>query len=368
MSGRRREIDYTLLSIVLALVCWGLVMVYSSSAIWARENLGSSLYFLKRQLFWALLGLGAMWLLSRIDYKKIRALVMPIFIATVLALALALLGHPVAGVRRWIRLGPIGIEPSEFAKLTAVIFLAHYFDRNHRKVKDLAAGLLVPLGMVGLLLVLISAGRDLGTPVLIFGVSVIMIFAGGGRVSYVFGAILAGVPVVAYELVKYPYRRARVLNFLNPFKNARGAGYQLAQSLIAVGSGGWFGKGLGASQLKLMYLPAPYTDFIFPVLCEELGLFGGLALIALFAWFLIRGMRAARRAPDLFGALLAGGITLTITLQAFFNMAMSIGLLPTKGIPLPIMSFGGSSLLSTLMGAGILLNISRQGARDAEPA
>ncbi|MDE2313899.1 MAG: putative lipid II flippase FtsW [Elusimicrobia bacterium] len=368
MSARRREIDYTLLSIILALVCWGLVMVYSSSAIWAKENLGSSLYFLKRQLFWSALGLGAMWILSRTDYRKIREAVMPIFVLTALALAVALLGHPVAGVRRWIRLGPFGVEPSEFAKLTTVIYLAHYFDRNHRKVKSLAEGLLVPLGMVGILLLLIGAGRDLGTPVLIFGVSVIMIYAGGGRVSYVFGAVAAGVPVVAYELIKYPYRRARVLNFLDPFKNARGAGYQLAQSLIAVGSGGWFGKGLGASQLKLMYLPAPYTDFIFPVLCEETGLFGGLALIALFAWFLVRGMRAAKRAPDLFGALLAGGITLTISLQAFFNMAMSIGLLPTKGIPLPFMSFGGSSLLSTLMGAGILLNISRQGAYDAEPA
>ncbi|MDE1977651.1 MAG: FtsW/RodA/SpoVE family cell cycle protein, partial [Elusimicrobia bacterium] len=243
MSARRREIDYTLLSIILALVCWGLVMVYSSSAIWAKENLGSSLYFLKRQLFWSALGLGAMWILSRTDYRKIREAVMPIFVLTALALAVALLGHPVAGVRRWIRLGPFGVEPSEFAKLTTVIYLAHYFDRNHRKVKSLAEGLLVPLGMVGILLLLIGAGRDLGTPVLIFGVSVIMIYAGGGRVSYVFGAAAAGVPVVAYELIKYPYRRARVLNFLDPFKNARGAGYQLAQSLIAVGSGGWFGKG-----------------------------------------------------------------------------------------------------------------------------
>ncbi len=366
--ARRKEIDYTLLTIILTLVCWGLIMVYSSSAIFAKENLGNSLYFVKRQIFWAFLGFSAMWILSRTNYRKIQELVLPIFVVTTVALAAALLGHPVAGVRRWLRLGPIGIEPSEFAKLTVVIFLAHYMDRKHGKMKSALPGLWIPLGMVSILLALIGAGRDLGTPALIFAVSVLMIFTGGGRVSYVLAAIFSAVPVAAYELVKYPYRRARVLNFLNPFKNARGAGYQLAQSLIAVGSGGWMGKGLGASQLKLLYLPAPYTDFIFPVLCEETGLLGGLLLIALFAAFLIRGMRVARRAPDLFGTLLAAGITLTVSLQAFFNMAMSIGLLPTKGIPLPFMSFGGSSLLSTLMGAGILLNISRQGAKDHVPA
>ncbi|MHB2025739.1 MAG: putative lipid II flippase FtsW [Elusimicrobiota bacterium] len=356
--------DYPLLLIVLALLCCGLVMVYSSSAIWARENLGSSLYFFKRQICWAAMGIAAMLILSRVNYNKIQEIVIPIYVMTAAALLAALFGHPVAGVRRWLRLGPIGIEPSEFAKLTAVIFLAHYIDHKHRKMKTFIHGLVVPLAMVGILLALIGAGRDIGTPILIFAVTLLLIFLGEARAAHILGAILAGIPVAVYELMKYPYRRARILNFLNPFQNARGAGYQLAQSLLAVGSGGWLGKGMGASQLKLLYLPAPYTDFIFPVFCEELGFFGGLLLIALFAALLIRGIRIAKRAPNMFGTVLAAGITIIICLQAFFNMGMSIGILPTKGIPLPFMSFGGSSLLATLIGIGILLNISRHASRD----
>jgi cell division protein FtsW len=360
MIRRKQPLDYTLLAVVMALVCIGLVMVYSSSAIWAEQNMGKPLYFLKRQFLWAVIGMIAMAAFSRLDYNRLREHVRPILIVTVIALVAALLSPPIAGVRRWLRLGPIGLQPAEFAKLSAVIFLAYYFDRKHSKASSPLWGVVVPLSIIGVLLLLIAKEPDLGTPSLMFIVSMLLLFIAGSRISYVLGAIALGAPVVFYEILKVPYRRARLLSFLSPFEHIKGAGYQLSQSILAVGSGGWFGKGFGASQLKLMYLPTPHTDFIFPVICEELGLAGALVLLALFATLLVRGVRIARSAPNLFGTLLAAGITFSICLQAFFNIGMSIGVLPTKGIPLPFISFGGSSLLTTLIGVGILLNISRQ--------
>ena len=355
--------DYTLLAVTLVLVCSGLIMIYSASAILAEKTFGNSLYFLKRQFFWAALGLAAMATLSRFDYNRLREWVGPIFALTVIALLAALASPPVAGVHRWIRLGPLSVQPAEFAKLTAVLFLASYFDGKRSKAGSLVRGLLMPALVVGVLLVLIAREPDLGTPILIFSVTLLLLFIGGGRVGHIFGAAACAVPVVVYELLRFPYRRARLLSFLSPFENVRGAGYQLAQSILAVGSGGWLGKGFGASQLKLLYLPTPHTDFIFPVICEEMGLLGALALLAMFAVILARGARIARAAPNLFGTMLAAGITFTLCLQAFLNAGMSIGILPTKGIPLPFISFGGSSLLATLTGIGILLNISRQSTR-----
>lgn len=361
---RRNGMDYTLLGVAMALLCLGLVMVYSASAIWAEQNLGRSLYFFKRQTLWAAIGLCAMAFFSRFNYNRFREMMGPMLAVTVAGLLGALASLPIAGVRRWIRIGPIGLQPAEFAKLTAVFFLAYYLDRKRSKVDSPLWGLIVPAGVVGVLLLLIGKEPDLGTPILIFSVTLLILFVGGGRPRHLLGAVFCALPLAAYELVKYPYRRARLLNFLAPFDDPQGTGYQLAQSILAVGSGGWFGKGLGASKLKLMYLPTPHTDFIFPVICEELGLLGALGLLALFAVLLVRGVRIARSAPNLFGTLLAAGITFTICLQAFLNVGMSIGILPTKGIPLPFISFGGSSLLATLIGVGILLNISRQANRE----
>lgn len=361
MNPRRRSaMDYTLLGVAVLLVCCGLIMVYSASVIWAEQNMGQPLYFFKRQLIWAAVSLTAMSWFSRFDYNRFREYVLPVFFVTVIALAAALVSPAIAGVRRWVRIGPIGLQPAEFAKLTAVLFLAYYLDRRRSKTGSVAVGVVIPVMIVGILLALIGKEPDLGTPSLMFVVAMLLIFIGGGKVQYLFGLGLASLPLLAYELWKYPYRRARLMNFLAPFDDARGTGYQLAQAILAVGSGGWFGKGFGASKLKLMYLPTPHTDFIFPVICEELGLLGALGLLALFGLLLVRGVRIARQAPNLFGTLLAAGITFTICLQAFFNMGMSIGLLPTKGIPLPFISFGGSSLLATLVGVGVLLNISRQ--------
>jgi cell division protein FtsW len=364
---RRAPVDYPLLGAALALLVLGLAMVYSASAIYAEKSLGRPLYFFQRQLVWAAISLTAMTAVSRYDYNRLREWVLPAFVACCAALTAALFFHPIAGVRRWIRLGPIGVQPAEFAKLVSVLFLASYLDRKHSKLSSPVHGLAIPLGVVGVMLLLIAREPDLGTPVLMFGAAVLVLFVAGAPMRWLAGAVLAAAPVVVYELLKYPYRRARLMSFLTPFENIKGAGYQLAQSILAVGSGGWFGKGFGASQLKLMYLPTPHTDFIFPVVCEELGLAGAAIVVGLFATILARGARIARGAPNLFGTLLACGISFTLVLQAFFNMAMSIGLLPTKGIPLPFFSFGGSSLLVTMTGVGILLNISRQ-AKAESPA
>lgn len=359
-ARRRAPFDVVLLAAALTLLIIGVVMVYSASTIWAEQNLGKPLYFFQRQLVWAVISLAAMGWVAGLDYNRLREWLAPLFGGTVVLLAAALLFHPIAGVRRWIHLGPLSVQPAEFAKLTSVLFLASYLDRHHSKLGSPVRGLLIPLGVVGVLLALIGKEPDLGTPVLIFAVAVLMLFVAGARARLIVGSILAALPVVAIELWRKPYRRARLMTFLAPFENIKGAGYQLAQAILAVGSGGWFGKGFGASQLKLMYLPTPHTDFIFPVVCEELGLFGALIILALFATVLVRGIVIARSAPNLFGTLLACGVTFTIVLQAFFNIAMAIGLLPTKGIPLPFFSFGGSSLLATLVGVGVLLSISRQ--------
>lgn len=361
---RRAPFDYILLAASLTLLILGVVMVYSASVIWAEQNLGRPLYFFYRQLLWAGIGLAAMAAAARTDYNRLQEWVFPVFVVTCLLLAATLFGPKIAGVRRWIRLGPIGLQPAEFAKLTSVLFLASYLDRKHSKLASPVHGLLIPMGVVGVLLLLIGLEPDLGTPVMMFCVAALMLFVAGCRLRWLGAAVLAAAPLAAFELWRKPYRRARLLSFLAPFENIKGAGYQLSQSLLAVGSGGWSGKGLGASQLKLMYLPTPHTDFIFPVVCEELGLIGALAILALFVMFLVRGVNIARRAPNLFGTLLACGITFSIVFQAFFNMSMALGLLPTKGIPLPFFSFGGSSLLATLLGVGILLNISRQGLEE----
>jgi cell division protein FtsW len=364
-ARRRAPIDYALFGAAVALLVIGVVMVYSASAIAAEKSLGRPLYFFQRQLIWAIVSMFAMGAMSRLDYNRLREYVMPIFAITCATLIAALFFPAVAGAKRWIRLGPIGLQPAEFAKLAAILFLAAYLDKKHSKLGHFVQGIALPIGVVGVLLVLIGMEPDLGTPTLMFSVAVLMLFVAGARVSSIFGALALSVPVIAEELWRKPYRRARLLSFLTPFENIKGTGYQLAQSILAVGSGGWLGKGIGASKLKLGYLPTPYTDFIFPVVCEELGLIGAAVVLALFATILIRGVRIARAAPNLFGTLLASGICFSIVLQAFFNVAMSIGLLPTKGIPLPFFSYGGSSLLSSMIGIGVLLNISRQTRAEA---
>jgi cell division protein FtsW len=362
---RKSPADYALLAVVLALVLGGLVMVFSASAMVAEKRFGSPWFFFKRQLLWTTLGLGAMGFFSRLDYNRLKEWVWPVFFVTAATLAAVLAAPAREHVHRWLPLGPVAFQPSEFAKYTAVLFLAYYLDRRHSKAATPLRGLVVPGMVVSVLLLLIAAEPDLGTPILIFLVTVLMLWLGGGKLSHILAAGALVLPAVALEVLRHPYRLKRIAHYISSLTGSSDASYQLEQAVLAVGSGGWLGKGMGASQLKLGYLPTPHTDFIFPVVCEELGLLGALLLLGFFATLLVRGLRVAKSAPNLFGSLLAAGITLTICLQAFINAAMSIGLLPTKGMPMPFISYGGSSLLVTLTAAGVLLNISRQSSLHA---
>lgn len=360
VKPRSDRVDFPLVAATAMACGFGLAMVYSASAIWADQHTGDPFHYLKRQLVWLLLGWGGLFYFSRLDYNQLKEWTKWAVIVCWLMLFAVLFASPIAGAKRWIRLGPMSLQPAEFAKLAMVLYLCDYLDRRRSKLDSALRGLAIPLAVVGFTLFLIGLEPDLGTPILIFSVGLGLLFLGGVPTRSLASMCLMALPVVIFEILRHPYRIKRIGTFLRPWADPQGSGYQLVQSFMAVGSGGWFGKGLGQSQLKLLYLPTPHTDFIFPVICEELGLLGGLAVLALFAYILDRGLRIARAAPNLFGTLLAAGITISIVLQSLINVAVCLGMLPTKGLPLPFFSFGGSSVLVTLAGVGILLNISRQ--------
>jgi len=353
-----KYVDFSILFIILSLLCLGFIALYSASSIYAANKGMDSLFFAKRQGLWILAGLCAAALMSRIDIEKARPLIKPAVVLTLALLTVTLFMPPVAHVRRWIPLGIMKLQTSEFAKVILVLYLADFFDRKHSRLATDWKQLMKPLGVMGAFLVLIGLEPDLGTPALMFAAALFLFFSAGVKIGHILLPIAAMVPVAILELFRHPYRIARIKTFLSPDSDASGAGYQLMQSLLAVGSGGWAGKGLGASQIKLMYLPEPHTDFIFSVVAEEMGLIGSLLIVILFLALLIKGVRVARNAQTLYSALAALGLTLTISLQAFFNIAMTIGLIPTKGIPLPFFSYGGSSILATMIGAGIILSVS----------
>lgn len=360
-----KYVDYHVFFIVTGLLMLGLVSLYSSSALYAANKGLDSLFYAKKQALYMFLGLGLMAAAAKIDLERIRPFIKPAVVVTIILLIVTLLMPPVAHVRRWIPLGFIKLQMSEFAKIVLVLYLADFFDRSSSRVQADWRELLKPLGVIVIMLGLIAAEPDLGTPALLFGVSCLIFVAAGVKLRYILAPVAGAVIILIEELIRKPYRLARIKNFMSPWDDASGTGYQLVQSLLAVGSGGWFGKGFGASKLKLMYIPEPHTDFIFPVVAEELGLIGGLLITGLFTALLFKGARIARGAPSLYTALAALGMTLVITLQAFFNLSMAIGLIPTKGIPLPFFSYGGSSILASMIMVGIILNISahRSGSR-----
>ncbi|OGR99069.1 MAG: cell division protein FtsW [Elusimicrobia bacterium GWF2_62_30] len=347
------------------LLLLGLVSLFSASAIYAENKGLGALFYTKRQGLWILMGLGLAAAAARADLEKLREYIKPVFAVTALLLLITLFMPPIAKVRRWIPLGFMKLQMSEFAKVAVVLYLADFFDRNISTIQTDWRRMIKPFCAVCVILLLIAVEPDLGTPVLLFGVTMFLFFSAGIKLRFILGPVLAALPVVVLAIVFNSYRLARLKTFLSPFENIKGTGYQLSQSLLAVGSGGWFGKGLGGSQLKLLYLPEAHTDFIFPIFAEEMGLAGTLLVVGLFTALLVKGARIARNAPSLYTALAAFGFTLVITLQAFFNMSMAIGLIPTKGIPLPFFSYGGSSILASLLMTGIILNVSahRSGTR-----
>ena len=359
--ARKLKSDKFLFTAMLLLVCTSVVMVYSASAVVAMEKHQQPYLFLFKQGAFALVGLVLVPLVMRIDYRTYRQ---PVVIWTALAVAglalvAVLFARPVNGATRWIGVGPLGVQPSELAKLAIIIFIAALLERRMDRIDDVPYALLPIAVVVGAIIGLILAEPDLGTAASVFVIAAVMIFAAGVSYRYVIGLCLASLPALYFLLMSSPYRRRRVTAFLNPWADPLGDGFQMIQSMIAVGTGGLFGRGLMGGVQKLFYLPEPHNDFIYSVIAEELGLLGATVLVVCFCVVTWRGLRTALRAPDRFGAFLAIGLTTMIAFQAFFNISVVLGLLPTKGIPLPFVSYGGSSLLINLIGMGILLNVSQ---------
>jgi cell division protein FtsW len=359
--ARKLKSDKLLFTAMLLLVCASVVMVYSASAVIAMERYHQPTMFLFRQLTWALLGFALMPFIMRIDYRYYGQ---PSFVWTAVgvvavALVAVLFGPNINGARRWFGVAGIGVQPSELAKLVTIVFVAVTLERRMDRIDDLKYSLL-PIGaVVGGLVLLILLQPDLGTALAIVLICGVMVFAAGINYQYIVGLVLLSLPAAYYILMSADYRRRRMLVFLDPWQDPTKDGFQVIQSLIAVGTGGVFGKGLMAGVQKLFYLPYPETDFIYAVIGEELGLIGTTVVLACFCVIAWRGLRTAMRAPDRFGSFLALGLTAMVTIQAFFNMSVVLGLLPTKGIPLPFVSFGGSSLLISMIAMGILLNVSQ---------
>jgi cell division protein FtsW len=336
-------------------------MVFSSSAMMSEERYGSAYLFIQKQIIWDALGLVAMFVCLRLDYHRWQKWAYKLLGVSILALiAVLAVGPVIKGAQRWIHVGPLSFQPSEMAKLSLILVLATHLDRHKSQVKDYVRGFLPLVGAIGVVCGLIVLEPDLGSSVLLGGVGMVLLFLAGARWSHMMSVIGASILPLYFLLFHVAFRRRRLMVFLNPWADPQHAGYQITQSMIAFGSGGLWGKGLGGSTLKQLYLPDPHTDFIFPIIGEELGFVGAVALIVLFVYWGWRGWQTAKRAPDLFGQLLAAGLTSWVLLQAAINMGVSCGILPTKGLPLPFISFGGSSMVITMAAVGILLNVSAQ--------
>jgi cell division protein FtsW len=362
---RSLQPDRQLFGTTLALCLIGAVMVFSASAVTAREEYGNGYTFLIRQLLWVAIGFAGMFKLMNTDYRNLRQ---PRVIFTALSVTLMLLiavffldrSH---ATHRWARLGPLSFQPSELAKLVVIFFLAWFLANRTAPrsvgVNDPFRTLAPVLGTLLLIVGLVVAEPDLGTACMISLIAFVMLYVAGLSLRYVAGGVLASLPIIYLLIVRVPYRLLRVQTFFSPGSDPQGHGFQLLQSLIAVGSGGFSGVGLMESRQKLFFLPEAHTDFIFSVISEEFGFIGAVIVIGLFAVYGWRGLIAAMKAPDDFGRLLGIGITTMIVGQALVNLSVVLGLLPTKGIPLPFISYGGSSLMGMLLATGVLLNISQ---------
>jgi cell division protein FtsW len=360
--AKRVSVDRWLFGATLLLVLLGLVMVFSASAVMAKDRFGSPYTFVLRQLAWAISGVLAMLALMRVDYRRYKhpAIVFTLLGVTMVLLVGVLFLDRSHNTHRWIRFGSFSFQPSELAKPALILYLAYFLETRTKAIDDWRRTLL-PAALPSILFsLLIIKQPDLGTALVCMAMTASVLFVAGMELKYLGYGFAASLPLLYYLLFHVGFRRQRMLAFLDPWADAQGAGFHMIQSLIAVGTGGITGLGLMEGKQKLFYLPEPHTDFIFAVIAEELGLLGAVAVVALFGVICYRGMRAAIRTSDLFGRFLAVGITSTIAIQAFFNISVVLGILPTKGIPLPLISYGGTSLFITLACIGVLLNISQQ--------
>jgi cell division protein FtsW len=338
-------------------------MVYSASAILANEWVADSYYFLKKQLLGAFVGLFLALFFGSIDYRKLQAWVKPIVFLGVFFLIATLIPYfskEAGGARRWFKLGFLSFSPLEFVKLVVIIFLADYLTRKKDIIKNFEKGVLPILIFLGILFGLILLQRSLGTVIIIGVVAFSMIYLGGAKISHIIGTILLMLPFLYTLIYNVGYRRRRIIAFLNPWEDPSDKGYHIIQSFLALGSGGFFGKGLGESKQKLFYLPTPHTDFIFSIIGEEVGFIGTSAIIVLFVLFCWIGFKISASCSDQFGRYLSFGITTMVATQALLNIGVVTGVVPTTGVPLPFISFGNSSLITIMMGVGIIISISKK--------
>jgi cell division protein FtsW len=360
-SEHKKNYDLALLFLTFALIGIGLVMLYSSSSIIAQERFGDSMYFVKRQIVFALVGIVVLIISKNLPYVLYRRLVYVILGITLLSLVIVLLphvGHRVGGARRWLRFGPISIQPAEFAKLALIIYISYSAAKKKERLRELSVGYVPHLVVSAVFIGLVLMQPDLGTAITFAVLTFVLLFVAGVRLRHLLVTGVAVAPFLVLAIVQKGYRWERFLAFLNPWRDPSDTSFQLLHSLLALGSGGLLGAGLGSGQQKLFYLPEPHTDFILAVIGEETGIIGVSIVLLLYALLIYKGFKIALRAPERFGTYLAFGLTLIVGLQAFINCAVVMGLMPTKGLPLPFISYGGSSLLTNLFAMGILMNIS----------
>ena len=348
---------------VFLLIGLGLIMVYSSSAAIAYQKFNDPYYFFKRQLSWIILGALLMSFFMRLDYSALQNITYPVLIITLVLLVLVLFpqfGKKVGGAQRWLQLGGFTFQPSELAKFTLILYVVHSLVKKQEKIKDFFYGYLPNLVVLGIFSILFLLQPDMGTTVIMLTVIFILFFIAGIKFSHLFYSILMLLPALCASVLNSEYQRNRIVSFLNPEKDPLGSGYQIIQSFLAFGRGNIFGMGLGDGRQKLFFLPEPHTDFIFSIIGEELGFVGTVIVVLLFLVIIWRGVQIALKSHDLYGAYLSLGLTSLIGVQAMVNLAVSVGLLPTKGLTLPFVSMGGSSLIVSMVSAGVLLNISKK--------
>jgi cell division protein FtsW len=363
MMKELEKYDLIILLMAVALTCFGIVMVYSTSSIMATKKFHDGFYFLKHQGLFAIGGMFAMFCAMRFDYQGLRRFAVPLFMGCIVLLLLVFIpgiGVKAKGAARWIRLPGFNLQPSEFAKIALIIYMAYSLDKkqDQGKMKMFLSGFLPYMVILAVMLGILLKQHDLGSALTMFFVAFMMLFIAGAQLRYILGFGILLIPFAWYFIVSEPYRWERIKAYLDPWQDPSGTGFQIIQSWIAVGTGGIFGQGLGESKQKLFYLPEAHTDFILAVTGEELG-FVGIAIIAsMFLLLVLRSIRVALYAEDSFGRFLAYGIAVLLGTEAFFNMAVVTGMVPTKGLALPFISYGGSSLIMTLFATGILLNVS----------
>jgi cell division protein FtsW len=361
---QRYRVDMTLLFITLSLVAFGVVMVYSSSAVVAEATFESSSFFLWRQLSRVIAGLILMMVFMRLHYRfweKVAKILLMVgfFFLLVVLIQKVTIGGGIRGANRWLRLGPLSFQPSEYVKFAAIIYMAESLARRQDRIRDFVRGYLPHLIILAVLLLMIVAQPNLGMALAIFGIVIVMFFVGRVKSSHIGMTVLASLPFLYILIFVIGYRKERILAFLSPSEHTQGISYQVTQSLLALGSGGLFGVGLGQSRQKMFFLPEPHTDFVFSIIGEEFGFLGTLSILFLFFAYVKRSLRIARNAPDLHAFFLAIGLTMMVAVYAVLNICVTVALIPTTGLPLPFISYGGSSLIFTLAGTGILLNISK---------